>query len=237
MASVVDLCSFTSDQHSALKWFGRKSLDAVRFVVCERSLSGVARPWSSYAQAFDELFRLSPTHCFAARAHDWTSFHEPQLTRGLAHFLSVGSTGQRRARVHAFLKATGAERLPIKADSLCQCDAVAEEGRIDLKVIATTEHDLKIGVVVEAKLGHKITTGQLSRYRKLSRGDADDLLLCVVAPSLTTSSRRALRKNAAWQFHTWRTLLLGLEENLPVEADDDDFRRFRRTMWKEAYGF
>jgi hypothetical protein len=233
--SIKNRHSISAAHLDALRWFGRRQSTSVQMALADRSLEGLGRPWNDYERALTSTFRLTATHCFSVPPYSWAAFHEPQITKGIAHFLSIGTGLQRRLRIYAFLRALRVPGLPNDAESLKTVEAIAEQGRIDLKVLATTTGGVRIGAVIEAKLGHKITSGQLPKYKKLSLAAADELLLCVVAPGGTKSSRRALKKNESWQFHTWRSVLLALEEHLPAQADDDEFRRFRRTVWEHAY--
>lgn len=44
-----------------------------------------------------------------------------------------------------------------------------------------------------------------------------------------------LARNPRWGFAYWSAVLLRFERELAAIEDDDDFRRFRRTLWERIH--
>ena len=182
------------------------------------------------------LFGLDAAHhCFHSPPHIWTRFHEPQITGGLAHFLNDGPPAQCRARGIAFV--TAAAQIAGQPVATFQrahsAFAVAEENRTDLLV--TLYGDGKpTGASIEAKFGHRLTRGQLTKaYKHIdSLGwELDTAVMLVVAPDATIFPK----KEKKWRSTSWWSLLNAFETCLDPVYDDEDFRRFRRTIWSRAY--
>ncbi len=72
-------------------------------------------------------------------------------------------------------------------------------------------------------------------YRKHLRKIAKDRgLLVVAAPRLTGGTEGSLRRNHDWRWAIWRDLLIAYERTLPVDYDDAEYLRFRRTLWDQT---
>lgn len=192
------------------------------------------RDWA--ADGLCDLFDLDAAHhCFHSSPHTWARFHEPQMTRGLAHFLSAGDPARRRARCVAFVKAAalcaGVKAGPF--EHVSTATAVAEENRTDL-LVTLRNGGRPFGASIEAKFGHALTPGQLQKAREHVDGlewDPDASVLLVVAPEARKLPARLKR----WRSTCWWSLLSQFERQLASAHDCEEFRRFRRTIWHRAY--
>ena len=201
-----------------------------------------AAPWQKNSQHLRDFFRLDDDRqCFAASRYEWTAFYEPQITRGLVHFLDVAPTRLRKARCLAFARAVSASCKPEHAksfdDDALQVRVVAEEKRVDILVELSDESG-RFGVAVEAKFNHRLTKNQLESavgHARDRRWDLDRSCFLVVGPHLDRLDCKILNKNASWSSVTWWALLRYLERKLPSEADCAEFRRFRATVWSQSY--
>lgn len=195
--------------------------------------------WARNAPALRRAFGLHAHGALAAEPHRWAQFHEPQITRGFRHFLSTGPAEIQRRRAQAMVAAIWGDRMPVGFEAEAST-ASAEEGRIDLAVVLTGPDGRRIGAIVEAKFKHRLTARQLQRYRQRATARwqlaPEDRRLTVVMPSLDAVSRRFLKRNPEWRFLSWERLLVRLDNALDAPIDDEDFRRFRRTVWLRAYG-
>ena len=195
--------------------------------------------WSSGIQAIESVFALNRTpHLFRTEPSvSWAKFTEPQLTKGFARFLNDPEPVARVGRVQALLKALGATEL---GEGMTEVTVTAEapisgNKRIDLLIKWRDTSDRPYAVAIEAKLGHHVTSGQLPAYRNhLRRIAKNRRLLVVVAPRLTAGIDRSLRRNRDWRWTTWRDLLIAYERALPVDYDDAEYLRFRRTLWDQT---
>jgi hypothetical protein len=186
-----------------------------------------------------QLFGLDAAHhCFHSTPHIWTRFHEPQITGGLAHFLTDGPPAQCRARAIAFVTAAAqvAGKPVASYQHVHSAFAIAEENRTDLLI--TLYGDGKpTGASIEAKFGHRLTRGQLPKAYKhveeVLQWDMDTAVLLVVAPEAPGLPEKG--KDKGWRSTSWWSLLNAFETCLAPSFDDGDFRRFRRTIWSRAY--
>ena len=109
-------------------------------------------------------------------------------------------------------------------------ESTSGKKRIDLLIV--WEHSSsRFAVVIEAKLGHHITDGQLSAYRehleKMKIQKERQLLIVV-------SSRAADQRNGDWRWKEWRDLLIAHERALCDKHDDPEYSRFRKTLWDQV---
>ena len=185
------------------------------------------------------LFDLDAAHhCFHSAPHIWTRFHEPQITGGLAHFLNDGPPAQCRARAIALV--TAAAQVAGKSVASYQrahsVFAIAEENRTDL-LITLYSDGKPTGASIEAKFGHQLTGGQLRKAYKHVEGtlhwDMETAVLLVVAPEAPGLPKKDSDKG--WRSTSWWSMLNAFETCLDPSCDDEDFRRFRRTIWSRAY--
>lgn len=233
-ASIAAACF---DEASLLAWFDR--VDPTPLI--RRGLPMISAPaWDP--EGLVALFGLdNPNHCFRVAPHRWATFHEPQITRGFAHFLDIGSRRQRLARAIAFVKAAavcaGEDPSDVDRFAATSVRCVAEENRTDI-LIELRHGDQRIGASVEAKFGHRLTRGQLPKALSYAQDERrwtmERSVLIVVAPS-DPSTTRMLRRNSRWRGTSWWSLLRSIEDLTDAETDDEDYRRFRRTVWHRAY--
>lgn len=233
----------------ALKWHGLRTAHAALKAVRAQQLMGLgANDWAAGRRALNAFAGPSPGHCFAVEPHLWIDLHEPQITKGLAHFLNAGTSQIRTRRILALLQAvqpTSAPALDIDLDDVVNARAIYEaqcgQGRrIDVIAWVQLSDGRRIGTVIEAKVGHYVTSGQLSSYEAAAAKppynlDPRAVRFVIVAPSLTNATQKQLWRNPRWQFIAWRVLLNRLGSALAKsECDNDDFLRFRRTVWNCA---
>lgn len=201
-----------------------------------------AASWESNLGNLRKFFRLDDERqCFSEGRFEWTHFHEPQITRGLVHFLDTAPAELRKARCVAFARAVSAccrlEHRRNFPNNSVQVRVVAEEKRVDILVELADEQG-RFGVAIEAKFDHRLTKGQLEsavRHTKDRRWDLNRSCFLVVGPHLDRLNSEILDNNADWSSVTWWALLRHLERELPIYADCAEFRRFRSTVWSQSY--
>ena len=213
------------------------SSDALEVAISQGALRfAETLDWSVGFSALEGTFALKrEPHLFRAEPPvAWTTFTEPQLTKGFAHFLKAAEPVTRIARVRALLKGLGAAEL---GNDMSEVMVTAEKltsrnKRIDLLIEWNDSSKKRYAAAIEAKLGHDVTSGQLPAYRNHLRKIAKERrLLAVVSPRPSRSSTRALRRNRDWRWIAWRDLLVAHERALPVDCDDEAYLQFRRTLW------
>ena len=220
--------------------FGDARSDAVVVAIRRGALRFAVTPdWSSGLQAIESVFALKRLpHLFGAEPSvTWATFTEPQLTKGFARFLNGPEPVARIERVCALLKALGAPELGQGMTGvMVTAEALTSGGkRIDLLIEWQDTSERRYAAAIEAKLGHHVTSGQLPAYRNHLRKIAKERrLLIVVAPRLTARTERSLQRNRDWHWTTWRDLLIAYERALPVDYDDAEYLRFRRTLWDQT---
>lgn len=171
--------------------------------------------------------------------HRWLRVTETQATRGLAVFLREGGSD----RALSFLKAIDPDiEWPSHLTDLeIETEVAAGGGRIDLLVRGSSD-GRRWGAVVEAKFGHDLKSNPLPHYALHAKtngfvlnaggdraGATGTLVVLALRRSQTTTRR--LSMNRRWRLLHWSALLRRFEAELRGRADDDDFRRFRRTLW------
>ena len=180
-------------------------------------------------------------HLFCAEPIAWTKFTEPQFTKGFAHFLDVPEQTVRIGRTRALLKALGVEtaKMVDLGKEMTKIDVTEEKPvsgkkRIDL-LIEWGHSSNRFAVVIEAKLGHHITAGQLPAYRDHLEKEMgikeEHRCLFVVSPRDAEKDRKILQRNPEWRWKGWRDLLIAHERALCDEYDDPAYSRFRKTLW------
>ncbi|MCW2309763.1 PD-(D/E)XK nuclease family protein [Rhodobium gokarnense] len=177
------------------------------------------------------------SHSFYAPRLDW-GFRptEPQATDGLAHLLMAGDASLRARRIAAFLRALGTPSIP-SVDVLEQAEARAEVDRIDLEIlIPTADPRKRRPIIIEAKFGHHLTTGQLSRYLKARRNSRYDYAngdFVLLAENDRAAKRLKGRQVTKWRLVTWQTLWLRFERARP-EEDNPDLSAFLSFLWNRV---
>ena len=149
-------------------------------------------------------------------------------------FLNDPEPVARIERVRALLKALGAARLGEGMTGVVVTAEAPTSGkrRIDVLIEWHDSSAQRHAAAIKAKLGHHVTSGQLPAYRKHLRKIAKDRGLSIVAvPRLTGGTEGSLRRNHDRRWAIWRDLLTAYERTLPVDYDDAEYLRFRRTLW------
>ena len=231
---------WSEDARRTLAGLGDGRSDAVAVAIRRGALRfAVAPDCSSGLQALQSVFALKrQPHLFRAEPSvTWAKFTEPQLTKGFARFLDDPEPITRIERVRAVLRALGTAEL---GDDMTRVLVTAEaptsrNKRIDLLIEWQDSAERRYAIAIEAKLRHHITTGQLCAYRNHLRKIAKKRrLLVVVAPRLTDRIDRSLQRNRDWRWITWRNLLVAHERVLPIDCDEPEYLRFRRTLWDQT---
>lgn len=237
----------------SLRWAALRSADSALAVIRRGALRGFTHPsWGQYRKEIKlHLAAMNDDHCFGVPVYAWAELQEPQITKGLVHFLADGSFAERAARSLALLKAVnrttepGAKVLTLNVCEVSRMRVYAEgpasrRQRIDIVVIVQSNDGKRFGAIIEAKVGHHVTDGQLATYQ-LAASKPPYLLapentsFVVIAPSRSTGTVRQLRRNPAWRFLAWRSFIPSLcKELAKLNCDNEDFRRFRRTVWQRA---
>ena len=194
-------------------------------------------------------------HMFNAAPLDWGfRLTEPQITKALAHFLS--KPDMKAARLRAFMETFGVEipkdialleAASIEAESEStendRQGRVKRRGRIDIEILydldpnKAKEKPFQKGLIIEAKLGHQVTREQLKNYRITSNKRADFPEHFILAQHDGDEKRLHHKQRNKWSVVYWDRVLIAFEKQLVDIGDfDEDFRRFRRTLWKRVNG-
>jgi len=174
-------------------------------------------------------------HSFNAPFLNWHfKLSEPNVTQTLAMFLNEGPDDVKARRIHAFLVALKTPDIP-ELDRLSHCIVMAEKDRIDLEIwIPQGSSGQYRPVIVEAKFGHKVTQGQLSKYTGTRRKDKVLIFKerhCVLLALDDTEMKNLVGKqNNIWKFVAWRDLWLTFEKLRPRE-DNPSLSIFLRQLW------
>lgn len=227
--------------------FGRRADLALRAAVRGGSLRHIGmRDWASDRDSVRRFAGVeADNHCLAARGHDWLWPLERQATEGFAHFLGTGPAAVRRGRALAFLRALDPPPGLCWPDRIDGASVLAEQivqrgrgrgARVDLMIVARVGDD-RIGAVVEAKFDHDLSGNPLGAYvQEAARYglDAGNCSYLVVGVRNDPKMRARLDRNRRWTFQSWRRLMIAHERELQAELDDEDYRRFRRTVVARA---
>lgn len=217
--------------------------------------------WRQACQTMGGVFGFHHDHhFFHAAPLEWVTharLQEPQVTKTIAYFLNSEDRATREGRIRALLATLRGSRDRTE-DGLGNARVTAEapvtgmrrrstgkQQRIDL-LAEWHDGEFDRGAVIEAKFGHDVTKGQLSKYRShllwVERqyrrakqvGETEPPLLFVVSPGYRKNDARALAKNVDWRWKSWRSLLLTYDRFLDPQHDNREFRQFRRTLWDRA---
>lgn len=196
--------------------------------------------WASAHGGLRQTFHLDrPGHFLRAEPIAWCNFTEPQITKGFAHFLNDGPSENRIGRTAALLAALGRDVSGGIMDPIVIAEAPARKKfRLDIFVKWKEPDGQARALAIEAKFGHHLTPGQLHRYKAEVKEhvDPEALLgsLYVISRAVSRNrDRKSLRRNKDWRWISWKRFLLRYEQNLAPRMDDDAFRIFRRTVWKQ----
>ena len=182
-------------------------------------------------EALESVFGgFAPDHAFLALSPDWgINLTEPMATRGLAHLLGRGSGSLKAHRIRAFLESLRIPDLP-DDQSLEQAKVYTEVDRIDLEVRFKSASCEERVVLIEAKLDHILTIGQLSKYwKKRERYDLRDGRIVGLTPDVVKGIHPKQEKN--WSVVLWRDLWLRFERRRPYEADGQ-LAAFMAWLWQ-----
>ncbi|MBL1430218.1 MAG: PD-(D/E)XK nuclease family protein [Robiginitomaculum sp.] len=192
--------------------------------------------------ALESIFgKFVPHHSFYYLKPDW-KFHlsEPDATKTFAHVLNQGAPDIRASRIQAFLKALGLIEIPDIAQ-LHRAKVMAEQDRIDLEIRWPLAKTGKWNVVlVEAKFGHTLTQGQLTKYRRARQAkNGFELLDCfLLVLKMSKTDKKYLKiesKYKNWEIIYWDDLWLRFEKYRPDE-DNANLSVFLNLLWQRIGG-
>lgn len=242
--SRVALPNWTATGAALLRSYGANSAHAFRHLMAADACFGENADWQADREALAAFQGWHEDgHCLAVQGHEWLWILERQATEGLAFYLSAPDRSVRLARCLAFLRSIDPPAGSSWPDTLDQAQVITEKpargrsgqvsaGRIDLLVTASQGANT-FGAVVEAKFGHDLSSNPLPAYHATAGRlglHAGNCRFVVLAVATDRTIQARLKRNPAWSFQSWRRLLLNLDQELPREADNEDFRRFRRTL-------
>ena len=234
---------WSKEHSSALASLGETLSNVLAMAIRRGGLPFQEPPdWSGGLSAMYSVFGLNRRHhLFRAEPIVWAQFTEPQFTGGFGHFLGVRERIKRIERIRALLKALGAAEL---GKDMSEVEVTAEaptsgNKHIDLLIEWKDSSETCYAAAIEAKLGHRVTSGQLPAYREHLHRNLNVMeerrLLVVISPRYA-DVRNALQRQrkGEWRWIAWRDLLIAHERALSGEYDDDAYRQFRRTLWDQV---
>lgn len=167
---------------------------------------------------------------------------EPQITKGIVDFINPSKYGEKgESRLKTFLLAllhgqekyvtlvnsleSGAHSFVVEAEKFVPKD----KRRIDIFVAWNPQEKGKYeyGLIIEAKFGHKVTTGQLPTYRNY----AQNLIKNDFALVLLTLDGEQSTRNKSWHPVQWFTLMSRWEREL--DDNNMNFNYFKRFIWNK----
>lgn len=194
-----------------------------------------------HVDAISNHFGLSSKHhCLNAEPLGWLRLSETQATKGLQHFLARDDR-----RIRLFLQAVA----PTVAwpPDMTALDIAAEtpsgRGRIDLLVTGEAQGRIW-GAVVEAKFEHSLKGNPLGEYLRhgaklkmaldpASKAERTGALI-VLGKKFSRQTKKKMARHSKWRFVHWYEVLRRFDACLNEPTIDEDFRRFRRTLWERA---
>ncbi len=222
-------------------WSYRIGLAARDALGAAGAIEGSVGDRSGRVKWISDHFGLSnPHHCLHVEPLAWLRLGETQATRGLQHFLRA-----RNERARLFLKALAPKIAwpPDLEDLSVVTEMPAARGRIDL-LISGRSHGNTWGAVIEAKFEHSLKGNPLGDYMrhgiKLSmhlgtRVSSERTgALIILGKRACRQTRKRLSRNEHWRLVHWREVLRRFDVGLAEPTIDEDFRRFRRTLWDRA---
>ncbi len=218
-----------------LIWYRRREGRRIRSATTALQSRISAYKNTSFADLL-QLYGLNrPLHPFLFEPDPFVTPTETQVMRGLTILASrLDSGGAADAIVRSLWRHS---ELP---SELVNCRIQAEIARVDLYADAHGPNGEVWALAVEAKLGHRITRGQLGRtFRAASaRYGLNDLRrqsFVVLAVSADVRTSRFLRRNANWKYRSWRGFMLALFRRLPHNIDEAS-ARFLASLWARCVG-
>ncbi|WP_200250227.1 hypothetical protein [Thiococcus pfennigii] len=207
-------------------------------------------PWTALKQEIKRFYGdiESPRHAFSMEPLDWGGrLLERQVTETLCNYLDPRAESSTNGRCTVFVKtlfdliganpsnATSADCLKIIAER--PITSRKKPRRIDL-LIEMVRHGTREAAVLEFKFEHRATEGQLDDIESWTKENYDAYSLFFIAPD-PIRHRNIPAEYCKWKVLSWHTLLRRLEVNMqatPAEIDDEQYRFFRRTMFRRATG-
>lgn len=189
-------------------------------------------------------------HMFHSASLDWNiKLHEAQITQAISYFLStdqricnafIAALSVNQPRPCGMLSFQSTDEYQVDAEVRVDKKHKGQQGFIDLLISWVSDDDKRNAMVIEFKLEHSITRGQLGKYRSHAQEKYDCFELCLVTKrGLDAKSRRVLShsRNKDWNHLYWDNLLRAWERELTATglALPDDFNRFRRTLWDRVF--
>lgn len=244
--------------HRALRAFAETVPSHAKLM---RGLAAQRLRWEPKSRISALVQRASCAELAAGSTHnsvepfEWFCPTEPQATKAFVALLTGGIQSTRLSRGQAlWIASTKAHYLEEGphgftshlADFDCPPSIVPEHGMDDNKRVDIYLKGLMSGkpveLIIEAKFGHYLTPKQLSNYTIKSHADDEaHRILIVLAPRLTSQDANHIlkenvqrRDHARWRFATWRQFMADFSSALSSEADDDEFRRVRRSLVDHA---
>ncbi|RCK54154.1 hypothetical protein TH25_02180 [Thalassospira profundimaris] len=189
-----------------------------------------------YKRSISSIYCIDRANHFLETApYEWLSLIETQVTKGLAYFLRSGNDTQNRSRVQTLVSAFGiasaVENQNVEAESRNN-----DNTRIDL-IIKWDDGAMRNQIIIEAKLNYELRENQLKLYSKNTnrkKEKFDNCYFYVISEARTRITAEQLKENNSWKWVSWSSLLLKYEKFKNSVHDDDDFRRFRKTLWNRT---
>lgn len=192
----------------------------------------------------------SPGHAFSVEPLDWGGrLLERQVTEILCNYLDPKTDTHAAARCAVFLQTlfdlsgapsidtTKVDRTGLRLFAEYHIDWRKKSRRIDLLIEMV--HDGNIhAAVVEFKFEHHATKGQLDNIEKWTNKNYDECSLFFVVPDIS-AHKNIQDQYRDWKVLSWHTLLRRLELNMQAASakiDDEQYRIFRRNMFRRATG-
>ena len=234
---------------SDLLHFGSKASRSLDEFIRHGASEAVKLPqWAVDRASIEEYLGYDgDSHCLGTRSHEWLHPLERQATEGLAHFLKTQSDSLNRSRALALLHSLDRpasrpwpdriRHVAVTAERQTEADEGAKRGRIDLLIVAEADDGARVGAVIEAKFEHKLGGNPLAAYEAEAKThglEARNASYLIVGVRKDASVRAVIDEGGIWRFQSWRRLLRNLERNMSLDIDDDDYRRFRSTLFKRC---
>jgi hypothetical protein len=195
---------------------------------------------ASHVEAISNHFGLTGEHhSLHVEPLGWLRVGETQAMKGLKHFLARDD-----ARIRLFLRSL-VPAIPWPSDLAAisvEAETRSGRGRIDLLIYGESQGRVW-GAVVEAKFEHGLKGNPLGQYArhgsKLKMALTPDAegrtgALVVLGKTLSRPSRKKMSRHPHWRFVHWREVLRRFDAGLTEATVDEDFRRFRRTLWERS---
>ncbi|SDX70937.1 PD-(D/E)XK nuclease family protein [Thiocapsa roseopersicina] len=209
-------------------------------------------PWAELRQDVIPFYGdiESPRHAFSVEPLDWGGrLLERQVTETLCHYLDPKTGSHAAARCAVFLQTlfdlsgappidtTKADRTGLRIFAEFHIDGRKKSRRIDLLIEMVQNGDIH-AAVLEFKFEHHATKGQLDDIEKWTNKNYNDISLFFIVPDIS-AHKNIQDQYRNWKVLSWHTLLRRLELNMQAASakiDDEQYRSFRRTMFRRATG-